>query len=113
MDILIDECTWQWNHSVIDGLVAPHEDEIIKKIPLARVASKDVLYWPLSSNGKYTFKIGYRFLKEEESLSPLDLAKPNDKNLWKGVWSLQTPNKVKNLMRRACRNSLSTKQNLV
>lgn len=36
-----------------------------------------------------------------------------DRALWSGIWSLQIPNKMKNLMWRACRNSLSTKQNLV
>ena len=85
----------------------------LKKIPLARAAHEDALYWSLSSNGHYTYKTSYEFLKVEETLHPLELAEPRVKQLWKGVWVLGTTNKVKNLMWRACRNSLPTKQNLV
>lgn len=35
-----------------------------------------------------------------------------DKQLRKGIWSMEVPNKYKNLIWRACRNSLSTKGNL-
>ena len=38
---------------------------------------------------------------------------PMNNQLWKGVCSLNCPNKIKNLMWRACRNSLPTKVNLV
>ncbi|XP_065627884.1 uncharacterized protein LOC136066852 [Quercus suber] len=37
----------------------------------------------------------------------------HDKVLWRTLWSLQVPNKIKNLVWRACRNSLPTKENLV
>lgn len=37
----------------------------------------------------------------------------NDKHLWKGFWSIEVLNKYKNLIWRACRNSLPTKGNLV
>ena len=36
-----------------------------------------------------------------------------DSKLWKGIWTLQVPNKVKNLLWRACRNALPTKASLV
>ena len=49
--VLIDESTRQWNEELIDGIFASDEAAIIKKIPLGRIASKDVLIWPHSSNG--------------------------------------------------------------
>ena len=36
-----------------------------------------------------------------------------DTNLWKGIWSLQIHNKVKNLLWRACRGVMPTKEALV
>ena len=35
------------------------------------------------------------------------------KPLWKGIWSLNVPSKVKNLIWQASKNSLPTKRNLV
>ena len=69
VDVLIEPKSKRWNDSVIDGIFVPQEAEIIKKIPLAWVDYKDVIYLPLSQNGVYTCKAGYRFLKEEE-ISP-------------------------------------------
>ena len=37
----------------------------------------------------------------------------HDTRLWKNIWALHSPNKVKNLIQRACRNSMPTKANLV
>ena len=37
----------------------------------------------------------------------------HDKDLWKGVWALQTPNKLRNFVWRDCRNTLPSKKNLV
>ena len=36
-----------------------------------------------------------------------------EKGLWKKIWALECPNKVRNLIWRACRNSLPSKCNLV
>ncbi|KAL0007007.1 hypothetical protein SO802_008509 [Lithocarpus litseifolius] len=56
---------------------------------------------------------GYRFLKSEMEPDGIDENVEQDKALWRTVWSLQIPNKMKILMRRACRNSLPTKEILV
>ena len=59
-------------------------------------------------------KSGYKFLQNEfqsqqsGTLNPAAL-----KTLWQAVWKLNVPSKVKNLMWRACRDSLPTKSNLV
>ena len=42
------------------------EADLIKKIPLSCEASEDVLFWPHLSNGRYSCKTGYKFLKMEE-----------------------------------------------
>lgn len=87
--------------------------DIIKKIPLAWVASEDVLTWPHSHDGRYTCKLGYRFLEGEADMcySQLPLS-PNTK-LWKCIWFLWVPYKVKNSMWCACRNAMPTKASLV
>ena len=74
---------------------------------------KDSLFWPFTQNGVHNCKSGYRFLKSKTEPEGTDENVEQDKALWRMVWSLQIPNKIKNLMRKACRNSLPTKENLV
>lgn len=46
MDSLIDASIRQWNMDMVDGNFVPGEVEIIKKIPLARNASVDIIFGP-------------------------------------------------------------------
>ena len=61
---------------------------------------------------RYSCKLGYRFLREEVDFNQLEEPLDYEKGLWKAVWSLDIPNKVKHLICRACKNSLPTKRNL-
>ncbi|KAL0005643.1 hypothetical protein SO802_013204 [Lithocarpus litseifolius] len=68
----------------------------------------------IHSNGNYSVKFGYKFLHEEHLVkqpgpSENDTLKP----LWKKIWGLNVPNKVKHLAWKACKDSLPTKMNLV
>ena len=112
MDVLIDPQTRQWIASMVYGMFVPHEAEMIKKIPLSRVPLEDVLCWPFSQDGRYTCKSGYRFLKDKENSDSSLTTANQDKELWRGVWSLNSLNKVKNQLCQACKNSLPTKANL-
>ena len=51
---------------MVDGIFAPQEAEEIKNIPLARKDMEDTLYWPWEHDERYSYKTGYRFLKEDE-----------------------------------------------
>lgn len=98
---------------MLDGLFTPQEADIIKNIPLARVDAEDNLYGPLSHDGKYTYKSGYCFLMEEAQPDQERTPLAHETQLWKKLWLLRTPNKVKNHVWRACHDSLPTKQNLL
>ena len=74
---------------------------------------EDSLYWPLSHDGRYTCKSGYRFLKEEAESALERTQVAFETQLWKKLWMLEVPNKVKNHVWRACRDSLPIKQNLM
>ncbi|KAL0002556.1 hypothetical protein SO802_016337 [Lithocarpus litseifolius] len=94
-------------------MFTPEEAELIKSIPLSRCEVEDTLFWPFTSNGVYTSKSGYRFLKAEVQTEWDEEQMTHDKVLWRTLWSLQVPKKIKNLVWRACKNSLPTKDNLV
>ena len=113
MDCLIDEQTRTWNADMVDEIFAPQEAKEIKKIPLARKATEDSLFWPLAQDGKFNYKLGYRFLKEAEDGPQIEAQPDYEHGLWKKIWALACPNKVKNLVWRAYRNSLPSKNNLL
>ena len=64
--------------------------------------AEDVLCWLFSRDGNYNRKSGYRFLKEEENYVMAEESASQDKTVWTGVWSLNSPNKVKNQIWCAC-----------
>ena len=72
------------------------------------------LYWPYSSNGLYNCKSGNKFLKMEEELMDRahDSAIDEDTQIWKRIWSMNVPQKVKTLLWRACREAMPTKCSL-
>ena len=98
VEVLIDEGTHRWNHSVIEGVFIPEEAELIKSLPLPQQRVEDRLFWPFTQTGTYTSKSGYRFLKSEEEDSRSADRSVEDRELWHGIWSLQVPNKVKNFI---------------
>ena len=110
---LIDPITRQWQTELVDGLFGEEDAEIIKRILLSQVAAEDVLFWPFTSSGTYSYKSSYRFLKEEAE-QPVSFQPPplRDKQLWKTIWSMHVAQKVKNFVWRACRNALPTKKEL-
>ena len=93
MDILIDPQTRQWNVEMMEGLFNEEEAELIKQIPLSRSATEDTLFWPYSSNGLFSCKSGYKFLKMEEELMERvhDSATNEDTQVWKQIWSMIMP----------------------
>nr|POF20589.1 hypothetical protein CFP56_78624 [Quercus suber] len=72
VDTLIETKTKQWNYVKIDGIFEPQEAEIIKTIPLALFESDDIVFWPSTKDGKYTYKSGYHFQKEKANLEQGD-----------------------------------------
>ena len=111
---LFDQSTRQWHTDLVDGIFVEEDAELIKKIPLSRTVKEDVLYWPYSSNGEYSCKTGYRFLKEEAELMDTERVPPlREKKLWKTIWAMRVSQKVKTFIWKACHNATLTKQALV
>ncbi|XP_075640217.1 uncharacterized protein LOC142611959 [Castanea sativa] len=114
VDVLIDTEHRAWKEDLLDANLLSFEAEMIKKIPLSHTDQVDTLTWPFTLTGDYSVKSRYTFLQQEyqnsqPGQSVLECLKP----LWKSIWSLQVPSKVKNFIWRAAKNSLPTKANLV
>ena len=71
------------------------------------------MVWPFTTDGNYSVKSAYCLLASEEgnaNSSPSTITE--QKCLWKKLWQIQSPTKIRYFMWRAARDSLSTKQNL-
>ena len=90
------------------------EADLITQIPLGRTTSEDSLFWPYVQTGQYTTKSSYYFLKTEAKMATsqtsthAELMKP----LWKRIWSLSIPCKIRNFLWRACKDAIPTLKNL-
>ena len=78
-------------------------------IYVGEAKAKDVLIWPLSPFGSYSVQSAYRMLVEAENSTLSSSSSPmSPNNIWKKIWKLQVPNKVRHFLWRAVRDFLPT-----
>ena len=114
VSVLIDREQCCWLQEAIDNIFLLHKADVIKSILLSHRDCEDKLFWPHSLKGTYSVRLGYRVLMEEdlkESPSPSDLIPT--KRIWKGIWNLRVPNRVKTLLWSVGSDSLPSKANLM
>ena len=96
---------------MIRSTFLPFEADAILKIPLSRSLPDDKLIWMGNNRGEFTVKSAYHLAhclvesKAEAESSNGDPFKP----LWKNLWRLKLPAKVKIFVWRACVNGLLTR----
>ena len=111
---LIDSEHRSWKEKVLNANLFSFEAKIIQKIPLCHTDQTNTLAWPFTPTGDYTVKSGYTFLQQEyQNSQPGQSDLDYLKLLWKAIWSLQVPSKVKNFVWRMSKYSLPTKTNLM
>lgn len=114
VDILIDQELCCWRNMEIDRLFLPFEAIIIKAIPLSFARGVDDVFWPRNRDWVYFIKSGYKLLLEDEGKDMPCVSNPDMmKGVWKGIWKLKVPQRIRALIWRAGSESFPTKVNLV
>lgn len=110
-DIIGNGC---WVLNDIVQWISPAEKEAILRIPIPRKVTYDSLVWAHSKNGSYTVKSGYVENVNKVTVAQVNASSSNvvPNSLWKEIWRLQVPPKVKHFLWRACSAALPTKVNL-
>ena len=91
---------------------------MVLSIPISGRLPKDLIVWAWTTNCSFSEKSGYKVtqkvLKEESSRGDGGSNSNNSgmKSIWKVVWRLNCPSKIKHLLWRACKNILPTKLRL-
>ena len=107
---LIDPLTKWWNVSLVRASFLPFEVDSILRIPLSYSMPEDKLIWVGNKRGEFTVKSVYHIafnLLESKKGGECSSGDPY-KSLWKRLWSLNLPAKVKVFAWRACINGLPT-----
>lgn len=103
----------QWDSGLIQNLFCLWEAEMIMKIHVSEVSTEDVLVWPLSSDGNYSVKSTYRLLATERINGFPSLSSGGCSLLWKHLWKIHVPQRIKHFIWRVANDCLPTKQNFV
>uniref|UniRef100_A0A2N9G7B6 Reverse transcriptase domain-containing protein n=1 Tax=Fagus sylvatica TaxID=28930 RepID=A0A2N9G7B6_FAGSY len=110
---LIDSDLKSWKTELVKDLFLPHEATIILGIPLSFRNPADSLIWGATKQGIYTVRSGYHLLLHERNQAePGTSDTTRMSQLWKTIWSVQIPSKIRHFLWRACHSSLPTRSNL-
>ena len=111
---LINRETKEWDRDKIDQWFLLKDRDEIMSIPLSITSNRDRLIWAENRSGKFSVKSAYRLALEEQKQSAMTdcsnwVAR---RRLWKTIWTLNIPQKIKLFAWKASQDILASKQNL-
>ncbi|XP_075675023.1 uncharacterized protein LOC142644259 [Castanea sativa] len=87
--------------------------ELVRQIQVCVGGEEDVLIWPLTTDGGYSVQSAYHMLvAAEDCLIPSSSSLAHAHAVWKEIWKMKVPNKIRHFIWRAVKDSLPTKVNL-
>ena len=111
---LIDPDLHCWRRDLILETFHINDAKAICNIPLSRRRGVDSVVWLLTKNGKYSVRSGYHKARKEminESWAESS-SSAEGQQIWKVLWGLKIPSKLKVFGWRACHEILPTRVNL-
>ena len=115
---LIDKDRRGWDVSKVRNTFIPQEAQIILGIPVSPRLPQDSRIWAWTPSGNFTINSAYKVaqLLSSEADQMLEWGESSNnsgmQSVWKLIWSLNCPHKIKHFMWRACLNILPTKHQL-
>lgn len=101
---LIEEETGMWKANLIKRIFLTHEADLILGIPLSPRLPEDSRIWAWSKNGNFTVRSAYgvalKVLEDANQAKARGACSKKEKyaGLWKLVWKLNCPNKIKHFL---------------
>lgn len=113
---LIDLDTKRWNGALIDQTFMEDEASIIKSIPISPGGGPNSLIWNATPNGQITVKSAYGLAvtrcRDAGACAGEASDSSSEEVVWKTLWKLDVPPKIKMFGWKVCCNILPTKCNL-
>lgn len=103
-----------WDIAKIKGMFEANIAKQIIQTPIQWSAGLDLLWWPSTKSGEYTVKTGYYEAKKHNQTTDLGPSTSDmvDGILWKTIWALKIPQKLKYFLGKVCHNILPVMENL-
>ncbi|CAL8167914.1 unnamed protein product [Prunus armeniaca] len=104
----------QWDEELLKANFWEQEVKAILQIPLASNHREDKLIWHYDQSGKYSVMSGYMVacMKKQRENGMEGSSTQDGTFLWKKLWSLQVPNKIKFFLWRCIWGFLPSRKNL-
>ena len=112
---IIDWRFKEWDWELIETKFHREDAEAILCMSLSRRHASDLLIWLHTKNREYCVRSGYhvaRELSRQESNKGESSRADKGGLVWRHLWKLHIPNKIKDFGWRACQNALPTRENL-
>ena len=101
----------EWDIELVRGLFLPQDVKAILSTPINESVAMDRMVWAKEKKGSFTVRSAYRLALEVEAeggnAGCSDPTKLHD--AWRGVWSMNLPNRIKHFAWKACNGILATK----
>ena len=111
---LLREDGLEWDTELVRNLFFPQDVEAILSIPISVATTRDRMVWAEEKKGKFSVRSAYRLARE--CMAKGGSSGCSDQSMvhrvWKGVWSMNVPNKIKHFVWKACNGILPTKDAL-
>jgi hypothetical protein len=102
VDTLILDGSRSWDTDLIETLFSEEVAAKIVQIPISRFGDDDFLSWPNTRFGSYTVRSGYNLARSEmfslhrsKAGSGFSSTTEDDSRLWKSLWAIKAPGKMK------------------
>ncbi|GMJ05563.1 hypothetical protein HRI_004225500 [Hibiscus trionum] len=99
----------RWNDDLIYEVFSQSEAHIILSIPLPSTNLSDILVWGVDPKGVYSVRSGYYTLQNQSNQVGYN---DNSQSIYKQIWSLLCPAKIKIMGWRLLKNYIPTMHNL-
>lgn len=106
----------EWKEEALNSRFLPYEVDAIRRIPIMGHDVPDRRYLILEKKGTYTVKTGYGAAFQDTVKNDLHSDKvcsSKKDHLWKALWNLELPPKVKIFMWKIGQNIIATEANIV
>ncbi|XP_070679310.1 uncharacterized protein [Malus domestica] len=116
---LIDPTTRTWKVDIIEDGFTHKETDVILSIPISRTGSTDRLRWFHTACGTYSVKRDtgllwslWKMVHSVRKGRGLNSEKTKHNLLWKSIWCLDVPSKLRFFIWKCCNHALVVRRNL-